>query len=257
MRAPERPRAGRGLVAAASFLTRIPLGRASARVTEADLRAGAAWFPIVGGAIGLAAATTGWLCTMRAPVGVAAVVAVVVEAVASGAIHLDGLADTADGLGAASGGRDPLAAMREPGVGAFGVVTLVLDLALRISATAALLGGSFPWALVAAGAAARFAPIALASRTRYVHPAGGRGAWLREPLPARAIVVAAVTTLAIVTVAGPAAAGAIASATIVVALAVGTTAVRAFGGLTGDVLGATAELTQTLASFGAVLVLHR
>jgi adenosylcobinamide-GDP ribazoletransferase len=257
MRAPERPRARRGLLAATTFLTRLPLGRASAAVTEADLRTGATWFPAVGGAIGVVAATAGWLCALRTPAGVAAVVAVFAEVGASGALHLDGLADTADGLGAASAGRDPLAAMREPGLGAFGVATLVLDLALRIATTAALLDGSFPWAIVAAGAASRFAPIALAGRTRYLRPNDGRGVWLRDPLPALALGVAGVTAVALVALAGVSGGVAIAATAIVVVLGVAVVARRAFGGVTGDALGASVELTQTLGLLAAVVVLGR
>jgi adenosylcobinamide-GDP ribazoletransferase len=264
MRARERPerRPGRdrgaplrGLVAAASFLTRLPLGRRAGRVTEDDLRGGAAWFAAVGAAVGFTGATAGWLASTRAPGFVAAVLAVSVDALVTGGLHLDGLADTVDGIGASSSGRDALRAMREPSVGAFGVAALILDLGLRVAATAALLGGGFPWAIVGAAAAARLAPLALARWVPYHSQSGGTGAWMRGGLSDLALGVALVTAVLASAPAGVGAAGAIVGTVGAVTLSIGVLARRMLGGATGDVFGAATELSQTLALTAVVLVL--
>jgi len=258
MRAPERPRPLRGLVAATSFLTRLPLGRAAAGVTEADLRAGAAWFPVVGAAAGVVAAASGWLLAGRATAALAAAVAVAVDAVVTGGFHLDGLADTADGIGAASTGRDGLAVMRDPSVGAFGATALVLDLAMRIAAVAVLLARpGFPWPIVAAAAAARAAPLALARWLPYLRANGGTGSWVGDRLGTSALVVGVATGLAIAGLAGFAGALAVVVSVAAVTLGVGALARRSFGGVTGDVFGAAAELSQTLALVAVVAVAGR
>jgi adenosylcobinamide-GDP ribazoletransferase len=254
MPTPERAGPLRGLLAATTSLTRLPVGGRAGGVTEEHLRAGVPWFPAVGAAVGSIGAAIGWIVSLRAPMPVAAVVTVAAETIATGALHLDGLADTADGLGAASTGRDGLAAMRDPRVGPFGVVAVVLDLALRIAATAAVLAGSaFPLAIVGSAGAARLAPLLLARRFPYVSPDGG-GRWVGEGARTPALVVAAATATAVCAFAGPAAAAAILTATSVVALAVGFVANRRFGGVTGDVFGASAELSQTVALTAVVLV---
>ncbi len=253
MRAAEGSGPVRGLIAATTFLTRLPVGRAAATVSEADLRAGVGWFPAVGACVGMVGATAGWLVAMRAPVAVAAVLAVALETLVTGAFHLDGLADTADGLGAASTGRDPLPVMRESTVGAFGVVAVVLDLALRIAATAAVLGDGFPWAIVGAAGAARMAPLLLARTLRYLRPSAGSGGWVGRGVPAGAMLFAAATSVAVAATAGPAGAAAIVVGTLVVAVAVGRVARRRFGGVTGDVFGAAAELAQTFALTAVVV----
>jgi adenosylcobinamide-GDP ribazoletransferase len=224
-------------------------------VTEGDLRAGAAWFAAVGAVIGLAVASAGWVASRRAPVLAAAVLAVSIDAILTGGLHLDGLADTADGLGAKSGGRDALTVMRDPAVGAFGVVALILDLCLRIAATAALLGGPFPWAIVGATAAARLAPLALARRLPYLRPKGGAGVWIEGGVPAGAIGVGLATAVIASLPGGPWTAVAIVASVCVVTIAIGVAARRSLGGATGDVFGAATELAQTLALTAAACVL--
>ena len=258
MRAPERPGPVRGLVAATSFLTRLPLGPLAGRVSEADLTAGVAWFPVIGGAVGLLGVTAGWLLALRTPTALAAVVTVAVETVVTGAFHLDGLADTADGIGAATTGRDGLRVMREPTVGAFGVVAVALDLSLRIAATGAVLSdGGLPWAVVAAAAGARFAPLLLARSIAYLRPETGSGSWVGDGPRTVPLALAGSTALLLCAPLGPAGAAAVLGGVLAATLAVGATARRLFGGATGDVFGASAELAQTVALTAVVAATGR
>lgn len=242
-------------MAAASFLTRVPLGRRTARVTESDLRGGAAWFPAVGAAVGVATAGTGWLVAHRLPASVSAVVAVTVATVLTGALHLDGLADTLDGLGAASTGGDALRAMREAGIGAFGTVGLVLDLALRIGAIGSLLAErGFPWAIVASAGAARVCPLLLARRLPYLRAEGGAGRWVGDGPSPTMLTVGVATAVGAAAVAGSSRAAAIVAVVVVVTFGVGALARRSFGGVTGDVFGAAVELAETLSLAGVAAV---
>src|SRR2546427_5335192 len=141
----------RAAVAAITFLTHIPLGRRVA-LDEADVARGALLFPVIGSGVGAAVGGAALLFHAALPAFTAAALALVLGAVLTGGLHLDGLADTADALGADSRER-ALQIMRDPGIGAFGATALGLDLLLKASAIAALLQhGHLVLVLLVAGA---------------------------------------------------------------------------------------------------------
>jgi adenosylcobinamide-GDP ribazoletransferase len=158
-----------GLRLAVTLLTAIPLpGRRQPPATP-DRRIAAAamyWAPLVGL---LAGAVSAGVLLLAARVGhtgplLAAVLAITAAALLTRALHLDGLADFADGLGSGRPAGDALAIMKRPDIGPFGVVTLVLVVLLQVSALArATELGRGPVALLAAAVAARLA-ITLACR---------------------------------------------------------------------------------------------
>ena len=235
--------------AAVSFLTRIPLGRL--QLGAADVARGALFFPLVGAAIGalvglVAEGLDGILTAF-----LAAGIAVAFEAFVTGAIHLDALADSADGLGVPSRDR-ALEVMRDPSLGAFGVVALVLDVLLKVGAIASLTApGSPVLPVLAAFALGRAAPLALGLLLPYARTGPGSGRALTNgPLwaPFGGLLVAAATAGIAVgwsaLILGAAAAG--------VLLLVGGAAWVRIGGVTGDVLGAGAELATTAALLAAV-----
>jgi adenosylcobinamide-GDP ribazoletransferase len=202
--------------------------------------------PVVGLALGGVAA--GVLIACRAghlgPL-LSAVLAIAVLAALTRALHLDGLADTADGLGSRLPAAQALAVMKRSDIGPFGVVTLVLMLLVQVSALAqADRLGRGPLGIVAATVAARLA-ITLACRrgVRSARPSG-LGALVAgtvHPLAAAALAVAAIGAAA--------ALGTIYAAAVAVGLGCSVLltmlAVRRLGGITGDVLGAVAELAAT------------
>jgi adenosylcobinamide-GDP ribazoletransferase len=238
----------RPIVAALSFLTAVPVGR-DAGVGERDLRRGAALFPLVGAAVGTLIAFVVWAAAFVVPPFAAAVLGVSCGVAVTAAIHLDGLGDIADGVGASLSGRDPRDAMRDPRLGAFGVVAIALDLLLKASLVSALVGERFPWAVIAAGALSRLVPVFLAGRSRYTGT--GIGAWT-QGLDGSTKVIAAVFALAIAapcvgwTTAGMVAGIAVAAAPIV------WWSNRHLGGLTGDGFGAATELADVVSLLLAV-----
>ncbi|HUZ71783.1 MAG TPA: adenosylcobinamide-GDP ribazoletransferase [Stellaceae bacterium] len=239
------------LVLVARFFTRLPLGTAAA-LPEPGALARAAWgFPVVGAGIGIvAAAAFAAVRALALPHLAAAFIAVGAGVLVTGALHEDGLADTADGCGGGDA-EAKLAIMRDSRSGAFGVLALVFSVVLRAAALAAVDGRwAVLGALVAAHAVGRGA---LPAVLRLVPPArsDGLGAAAGEPDPAGvawSLGIAAV--LALVGLGLKAGIAALIAAAAVMAL-VAMLARRQIGGHTGDVLGAIeqgGEMTMLLAA---------
>jgi cobalamin 5'-phosphate synthase/cobalamin synthase len=180
-------------------------------------------------------------------------VAVAVEAVLTGAIHLDALADVADGLGGRSRER-ALEIMREGTIGAFGAIALVVDLMVKTAAIAALLADGHMVVVAVAGAAAlgRAAPLALGWILPYAGAGEGSGRVLTDSASRWSLlgglVLAIVLAAALLETRAPALLAGAAAAVLVI----GATAHRRFGGITGDVLGASVEIATTFALLAAV-----
>ncbi len=234
-----------GLRLAVTLLTALPLPGGSGGPPDRRTAAAAMyWAPVVGLALGAAAA--GVLLACRAghsgPL-LSAVLAIGVLAALSRGLHLDGLADLADGLGSRKPAAQALEIMKRSDIGPFGVVTLVLTLLVQVSALArADEIGRGPIAIAAAAVASRLA-ITIACR-RHVPSArpDGLGALVAgtvRPTAAAALVVAALAGAAAIawTYAIAIAIG------LGVSLALTELSRRRLGGITGDVLGALAEIT--------------
>ncbi|MGH2995111.1 MAG: adenosylcobinamide-GDP ribazoletransferase [Gaiellaceae bacterium] len=237
--------------AATAFLTRLPVGRALA-LEGADVGRGAALFPLVGAAVGAAVGFSAELLARPLPALVAAGLAVALEALLTGGLHLDALADSADGLGARSRER-ALAIMREPGIGAFGASALVLDLIVKTAALASLLASPRAGlAVVAAFALGRAAPLPLAVALRYAREKAGSGRVLTDHVGVGAVLagsaLAAGTALAAVGLQTTGVMVLVAGAAVLTLAAV----LRSrLGGVTGDGFGAAAEVVGTLALVAA------
>ena len=256
-RAAERARtAGRAAAAALALLTRAPLPRRLALDAD-DAARGAACFPLVGAAIGLLAGSAAAAAAAATPSPLLAGAAGALAAVlATGALHLDGLADAADALGGRTR-EDALRIMRDHAVGAYGAVTLVVVLLLRAGALGALATADAATAIVAAtvagaisralGAVAATRPYARADTTSLA--AAFTRATHRGPA-AVALLLAASAVAATGTAGVAQALAAIALAALVL-----RTAHRRIGGVTGDVLGAAIETSETAALVAAALLL--
>ncbi|MGW7461788.1 adenosylcobinamide-GDP ribazoletransferase [Streptomyces sp. NPDC054797] len=253
---PERASFLDGVRFAFGTLTVLP-----ARVTRWDrpaARAGMACAPLAGLVVGLLAAAPGVLLLLLGggPL-LAAVVTVAVPAALTRGLHLDGLADTADGLGSAKPAEDALRVMKQSDIGPFGVVTLVLVLLAQVAALSDAYADSWVRGALAAVVAAVTARLALTSASRQgVPPARpeGLGAAVAGVVPRPAAAAIAALVLAAATAAalplGPAAAGRHAAAVLaalLVAELLLRRCVRRFDGVTGDVFGALAETAATTA----------
>src|SRR5262245_11591251 len=238
----------RPVLAALSFLSAVPVGR-RVDLGERDLRRGAALFPFVGAAIGALVALVAWGSAQVVPAFTAAVLGIASGVGATAALHLDGLGDVADGIGASLAGGDPADAMRDPRLGTFGIAAIALDLLLKTSLLAALVVRGFPWPVVAAGALSRVAPVAMAWRMRYA--GGGTGTWTNAIGAATVAVASGIALAFAIPSAGVATIG-MAVAVGVASVLVGWWSTRRLGGITGDGFGAAIELGETLALAVAV-----
>jgi adenosylcobinamide-GDP ribazoletransferase len=240
----------RGVAGAIAFLTRVAVGRFVA-LDAADVARGGAVFPLVGAGIGAAVGgvADGLAGALTAPL--AAVLGLAVGAALTGVLHLDALADTADALGAATRER-ALEIMRDHAIGAYGAVALVLDLAAKAAALAALARhGDALRFTVCAAAAARAAPLVLSAALPYARPGAGLGRAVGSTGWARCAVAATLAAGFCVWLdALP-----LLAAAVGVVLVAGLGARRWLGGVTGDVLGATAELAELAALVTAVTLL--
>lgn len=228
---------------AVGFLTRIPVPFGPDEAPR--LTAAAPWFPLVGAGVG---ALGGGVLALTAllpgadEAGVAAALGLAATAVATGALHEDGLADTADGLGVLGDRARRLEVMRDSRIGTFGALALLVWLLVGWSALRPLPTGDAVLALVAAGALSRWAILVHALLGRPARPDGAIHA-LRVG-PVAGIAATAVAALAAGLALGP---GTGAIALGVAALAGAGTALgvrRALGGITGDTCGAAAALAQ-------------
>ncbi|MFF8446198.1 adenosylcobinamide-GDP ribazoletransferase [Streptomyces leeuwenhoekii] len=245
-----------GLRFAFGTLTVLPV-----RVTRWDRRAargGMLCAPLAGLVVGVAAAAVGLvLLFLGAGPALAAVATVAVPAVLTRGLHLDGLADTADGLGSGKPAEDALRIMKQSDIGPFGVITLVLVLLAQTAALAQMYDDSWArgaFAAVVSAAAARLA-LTLAARSGVpaARPEGLGAAVAGAVPPGGALAMAAALTVA--AGAAGAAFGPYGAARAVLAVAVAAAVaelllrhcVRRFGGVTGDVFGGLAETAATVA----------
>ena len=238
----------RPVLAAISFLSAVPVGRA-VELGPRDLRRSAALFPVVGAVVGALVAVVAWGSAQVLPTFVAAVLGVAAGVAVTAALHLDGLGDVADGVGASMAGSDPARAMRDPRLGTFGIAAVLLDLLLKTSTLSALMVTGFPWPVVAAGALSRVAPVAMAWRLPYA--GGGTGTWTAG-IGARTVAIASAIALAIaIPSAGIATPGMIV-AVVAASILIGWWSNRRLGGVTGDVFGTAIELGETFALVAAL-----
>lgn len=246
------------LSVAAAFLTRL---RPPAALTPADMAPGrlagaVRAFPLVGAGVGLAGgivyAVAYWL---GLPPVAAALCALTATTLATGALHEDGLADTADGLGGGKTVEDRLRIMRDSHIGAFGVLALVFSIGLR---TAALTTLGTPWlaaaALIASGAGSRaFLGVVM----RRLDPArtDGLAADAGRPSEEGALTAAAIGAVFALLFLGLGTGIVAAAAATVAVAAVGQYARRGIGGYTGDILGAAQQVAEVAILLAAAAAL--
>lgn len=233
------------------LLTRLPAGRLPDPAPEIVR---AAWaFPLVGLVVGAAFWGAHWLAlTLGLGALPAALIALAATIWLTGALHWDGLADMADGLGGGHDRTRALEIMRDSRIGSFGVLAIVLALALGASALAQL-GGPLPLAVaLALGVSSRLGMLALlwALPPARADGLGQQGAGLST----RALLPGLACALGLLVWAGLAGL-AVLLASAFAALAIGTLARRRLGGQSGDVLGAAQVCAEVLGLIALAMLL--
>ena len=229
--------------AAIAFLTRLPVGR-FAEFDALAVGRSAGWFPLVGGILGAIGCGVAALLKDHLPSMVVAALLVVLDALLTGALHMDGLADTADGFGGGRTAEDVLRIMRDHAIGSYGGLALVLLVALKVAAYTTLLQ-QHNWipALVVIPALSRWSMLLLTAALPYARPspsaAGGMGG--------SALLWGTATIVAMLAVAGTVPGWLAAVAIAVVTACFGRYCHNRIAGITGDTLGANLELSECAA----------
>jgi adenosylcobinamide-GDP ribazoletransferase len=226
---------------AIAFLTRLPV---AAHPSARDVARSSAWFPAVGLLIGALVLCVDRLAIRALPAQSVDVLLVVTLAAITGALHLDGLADSADGL---FGGYTPqrrLEIMRDVRTGTFGTVALISVLALKWAGFAALPPEIRVEAILLAPCIARFAILPQIAAFPYARE-DGVGVGYREFATAALVtggVTALITSALLLGVGGLY----VLAFAVTVALVIGAIATRMLSGVTGDIFGATVEISEAL-----------
>ena len=226
------------LVIAFGFLTRLPMPSVAGSIDGTAFAEAIRFYPLVGLAIGALVAGAGWAGSLVDP-WVGACAALLAWIAITGALHLDGLADLVDGLGAAHGDRTRLlAVMADPHIGSFGVVAIVGQMLAKLVLLHAL-GMVGWWSLLCVPGVARIGPMVWARYLPPIRP-GGLGAAVAGAVRARDLLgwgalVALAALFDPALVAGP-----------VAILAMTFWFGRTLGGINGDAHGAGIELVETV-----------
>ena len=240
----------RGFIAelplAISFLTILPvIDRRPA--SDDAVAASFAWFPIVGFLIGVALVGEDWLLAFFFAQVIRSVLIVISLTVITGAVHLDGLADTADALGAGRDRERALDILHDSRVGTFGASAIFFDLTLKILALSTLAGTRRYAALIIAPTLARFAMVMVGIGIPYLRESGAGAAFLNfQSLGVRrrvavifliidcAILLSPFRTVGVLAV----------SIALLIASLIHIFYRRWLGGVTGDLIGACGEVIE-------------
>jgi cobalamin 5'-phosphate synthase/cobalamin synthase len=230
------------VLAAISFLTRIPVPGA-AEFSATDVARAAGWFPLVGMLLGGIYSLAAILLKDHLPLAVVAVLLVALDALFTGALHFDGLADTADGFGGGKNIEDILRIMRDHLIGSYGGVALALVVAMKVTAYAALLDRSH-WipAVILTPALGRWSILLLTGILPYARPTPSA----IQGMGKRSLFLGTVSILAVIIAEMSPQPWIAMGAVIVMSAVFGLYCKHKIAGITGDTLGASVQLCETV-----------
>jgi len=226
------------------------------RSDEKTLARSTPWFPVVGLLIGGMAAALGYALGRVFPGLLTSVLVVISLLIVSGGLHLDGLADTADGFFSSRPRERVLEIMKDSRTGPMGVAAVVCVISLKIAALASVPVGARWWTLLMVPLAGRCALVTNLSVLPYARAEGGLGSVFHN----NRSVYNAIWASAVLALVGWFAGGWLGLVAGVSSIAAGLLfalhVYRKIGGLTGDTLGAASELVEVVPALVVVAWLH-
>lgn len=232
-------------LSALQFLTIWPWPRRTTRLPD-EVGRSAIFFPAIGLLLGIMLALFDKVLATVANPGLSAVLVVALLAWLTRGLHLDGLGDTFDGLGAGGDRERMLPIMDDSHTGAFGVIAIVLVLFLKIHALESIEMNRWR-ALLAAPMLARWAMVLLGYHARAAKP--GLGAIFLDHLGNRQLVYATLITLVCIAALLREVGLVLMTWVTLFALASKIYFHRRLGGITGDTFGAVSELSEASVLF--------
>jgi adenosylcobinamide-GDP ribazoletransferase len=214
------------------------------------------WFPWVGWILGVG--FWGALLAFRSvfPPAAAAALLLALTVAATRGLHLDGLADTVDGLGGGKDPRERLAIMKDSRLGAFGAVSLFLALLLKFAVFLAWTGKSPGFGLILYPVLSRWGMVFLAYLSPYARAEGGLGQAMTTGVTGRALLGATLGTLVLALLTAWLSGLLLLAAAAAAVWLLSIYFQKRLGGVTGDVLGAANEILEILVLVGLLLCSH-
>lgn len=241
-------------LAAWRFLTIIPLPFRREN-TEAEITGSLVYFPVVGLIIGIILAGLGWLLNLFLPQLVVAILLVIALTSITAAMHIDGLADTLDGLG----GKDTeerLHIMRDSHHGSYGIVGIVVILLLKVITLSTIPEHWILLTLIAFPVVGRWTMVYCITIFSYVRPSG-LGTLFKKSATLTVFIMTTLLTLIVVAFTLHGGGVIIMALVLFMVIAVSSFFNKQFGGFTGDNYGAINEIAEGTFMLLVVLFSYR
>lgn len=227
---------------ALGFYTRLPCPQ---NLDYKQLPQAGVYLPVIGWLVGGISALSFYLAGLLWPQTTAAVIAIVAGIFSTGAFHEDGFADVCDGFGGGYGKKRILEIMKDPQVGSYGALGLVLLLSLKLSVLIALPPAAVPFIMLAGHSISRLTPLLLMNRYVYAREQNSKGGGVVFKPGARDLLFAACLAILPLALLPP-----FSWLAVIPVLAVnwqlGRYFYRHIGGYTGDCLGAGQQIAETV-----------
>lgn len=235
----------KSLLRAISFLTIFPVGHLPLPHGR-ELASSMAFFPLVGLLIGLLSALGNYLFSFIFPKSLVLWFTIGLLTFITRGLHLDGFADTIDGL--ASGGTKEkiLEVMRDSRIGAFGVISLILLIGAKYFALYQISNSSIPSSLILMAVMGRNSMVLVCYRSPYARSEEGLAKPFTENLRAREMVISLISAFVIALFLMGIKGGVVFFGIGLFSLAYRFFFIKRLGGVTGDILGAASELSELL-----------
>jgi adenosylcobinamide-GDP ribazoletransferase len=230
---------------ALSFLTILPVGQIRLS-EEKELARSMAFFPLVGLVIGLLLTTGYYLFSLFLPKSITLWLILGLLALLTRGLHLDGFADTLDGLASGGSKERILEVMRDSRIGAFGVISLIFLIGGKYLALHQISNASVPYSLIVMAVMGRQSMVLVCCRSSYARPNGGLAKPFTENLGYRETVWSSVTAFGIALLVMGVKGILLFFGISLFSLAYRFFFIKKLGGVTGDVLGGANEFAELL-----------
>lgn len=230
---------------ALSFLTILPVGQLPL-FEEKELARSMAFFPLVGLIIGLLSAIGNYLLSLILPQSLTLWFTLGLVSLLTRGLHLDGFADTMDGLASGGSKERILEVMRDSRIGAFGVMSLILLFGAKYLALDQIPNPSIHYSLILMTVMGRNSMVLVCFRSPYARPGEGLGKPFTEKLSPREMAFSLASAIGISLLIMNVKGILVFLGVCLFSLAYRLFFIKKMGGVTGDILGAANELAELL-----------